>query len=142
MSLLKYPYILILIWDKAGIGVYSSLSAIALVLFVYVFFLSLCPFCLCVLFVYVFNKGTTILFFFADPRFYLQQDMNSLHPLLLSTGDDEVNSQVHKLLVRLGVKQLSPFDIINHHIIPVLKSGEWEVGVNVVVPYESAFRLS
>ena len=102
----------------------------------------MCSFCLCVLFVYVFNKGTTILGFFADPRFYLQQDMNSLHPLLLSTGDDEVNSQVHKLLVRLGVKQLSPFDIINHHIIPVLKSGEWEVGVNVVVPYESAFRLS
>jgi len=63
MSLLKYPYILILIWDKAGIGVYSSLSVITQVLFVYVFFLSMCSFCLCVLFVYVFNKGTTILYF-------------------------------------------------------------------------------
>ena len=59
--------------------------------------------------------------------FYLQQDVNSLHPLLLNTGDAEVNSQVQKLLLRLGVKQLSPSDVINHHIIPVLKSDTWQV---------------
>ncbi|XP_045191511.2 uncharacterized protein LOC123548375 [Mercenaria mercenaria] len=61
-----------------------------------------------------------------DPMYYLQQDVNSLHPLLLNTGDVEVNSQVHKLLLRLGVKQLSPSDVINHHIIPVLKSDAWQ----------------
>ncbi|XP_053402751.1 uncharacterized protein LOC123550539 [Mercenaria mercenaria] len=60
----------------------------------------------------------------------IQQDINSLHPLLLNTDDDEVNSQVHKLLLRIGIKQLSPFDVINHHIIPVMKSDIWQTKSN------------
>lgn len=67
------------------------------------------------------------MYFCTDPFYYLQQDVNSLHPLLLNTGDDEVNSQVHKLLVRLGIKKMSAGDVINHHIIPVLKSEVWKV---------------
>ncbi|KAL4234329.1 hypothetical protein ACF0H5_005980 [Mactra antiquata] len=62
-----------------------------------------------------------------DPLYYLQQDVRSLHPKLLKTDDVEVNIQVHKLLLRLGIKQLSPFDIIHHHIIPVFKSQHWKV---------------
>ena len=48
--------------------------------------------------------------------------------MLLNTEDDEVNSQVNKLLQRLGIKQLSPFDVINYHILPVLKTDQWKVG--------------
>ena len=64
---------------------------------------------------------------FSGPLYYLQEDVNSLHPLLLQTTDSEVNSQVQKLLSRLGLKQLSPVDIINHHILPIFKSGNLQV---------------
>lgn len=43
------------------------------------------------------------------------------------TPDAEINSQVFKLLMRLGVKQLSPNDIIHHHILPILQSDRWQV---------------
>ena len=50
-----------------------------------------------------------------------------VHSGLVTTPDSEVNSQVLKLLQRAGVKQLSPFDIVHHHILPILKSEEWQV---------------
>lgn len=64
-----------------------------------------------------------------DPLYYLQKDVKSLHQMLLNTDDDEVNSQVHKLFLRLGIKQLSPFELINQHIIPVLKTDAWKVNM-------------
>ncbi|XP_041376442.1 protein NO VEIN-like isoform X2 [Gigantopelta aegis] len=56
----------------------------------------------------------------------LQQDLSMVHSGLITTSDNEVNSQVLKLLQRAGVKQLSPFDIVHHHILPILKSEEWQ----------------
>lgn len=64
---------------------------------------------------------------FLDPMSVLHQDLNTIHPALIDTPDNEVNSQVQKLLLKMGVKPLSPYDVINHHIIPILKSETWQV---------------
>lgn len=46
---------------------------------------------------------------------------------LFSLDDDLVRSRVHKMLQLLGVKNLHPADIIQHHILPVFTSGKWKV---------------
>ncbi|XP_061196696.1 uncharacterized protein LOC133204972 [Saccostrea echinata] len=61
-----------------------------------------------------------------DPMMILQQDLNTIHPLLVSTADSEVNSQVQKLLLKIGVCQLSPKEVICQHIMPILKSNSWK----------------
>ncbi|XP_069113795.1 uncharacterized protein [Argopecten irradians] len=61
-----------------------------------------------------------------DPMMVLQADINTIHPLLLATPDNEVNSQVQKLLNKLNVKRLMPSDVITHHILPVLSSDQWQ----------------
>ncbi|KAL3859495.1 hypothetical protein ACJMK2_009714 [Sinanodonta woodiana] len=61
-----------------------------------------------------------------DYQQILQQDLKNIHAGLMKTADNEINSQVRKLLHRLGVKEISPDDVINHHILPVLKSQEWK----------------
>ena len=44
-------------------------------------------------------------------------------------GDALVQSRVRKVLELIGVRNLYPMDIIKHHILPQLKSGEWKVYV-------------
>ncbi|KAL3859494.1 hypothetical protein ACJMK2_009713 [Sinanodonta woodiana] len=61
-----------------------------------------------------------------DYQQILQQDLKNIHAGLMKTADNEINSQVRKLLHRLGVKEISPDEVINHHILPVLKSQEWK----------------
>ncbi|KAL3860253.1 hypothetical protein ACJMK2_010402, partial [Sinanodonta woodiana] len=56
----------------------------------------------------------------------LQKDLNSIHASVEKTPDAEINSQVHKMLSLLGVKQLMAEDVIHHHILPVLKSEDWK----------------
>ena len=46
---------------------------------------------------------------------------------LFSLDDDLTRSRVHKMLQLLGVKNLYPTDIIQHHILPVFTSGKWKV---------------
>ena len=76
---------------------------------------------------YTFLFIITNIIYFVDPMTYLQEDMNTIHPWFLSVPDNEVNSQVQKLLTKLSVCQLSPPDVINRHILPVLKSDMWKV---------------
>ncbi|KAK3589090.1 hypothetical protein CHS0354_017428 [Potamilus streckersoni] len=61
-----------------------------------------------------------------DYQQILQQDLKNIHAGLMETTDNEINSQVRKLLHKLGVKEISPDEVINHHILPVLKSLEWK----------------
>ncbi|XP_025076268.1 uncharacterized protein LOC112553340 isoform X4 [Pomacea canaliculata] len=71
-----------------------------------------------------------------DALYVLQQDLQVLHSGLVMTPDAEINSQVFKLLMRLGVKQLSPNDIIHHHILPILQSDRWQTkSRDVLVSY-------
>ena len=65
--------------------------------------------------------------FSVDIYLELWKDLNSIHPDLLCTDDAEINSQVHKLILQLGVKELFPSNIISHHILPVLQGDEWKV---------------
>ncbi|XP_062567288.1 uncharacterized protein LOC134229558 [Saccostrea cucullata] len=71
-----------------------------------------------------------------DPMMILQQDLNTIHPLLVSTADSEVNSQVQKLLLKIGVCQLSPREVICQHIMPTLKSDAWkDKKENILISY-------
>jgi hypothetical protein len=38
------------------------------------------------------------------------------------------------LLERLGVKRLTPHDIMHHHILPVLKTNQWQVR-KIIISY-------
>jgi len=59
----------------------------------------------------------------------LERDIETVHPLLL--GDAVSEPQICRLLEQVGVKRLTPADMIHHHILPTLRSAAWEV--NVVV---------
>ncbi|KAK7114721.1 uncharacterized protein [Littorina saxatilis] len=61
-----------------------------------------------------------------DPLSVLRQDLQLVHGGLTATGDNEVNSQVSKLLLKLDIKQLSAQDIVHHHILPILRSDQWQ----------------
>ncbi|XP_056016364.1 uncharacterized protein LOC125663893 [Ostrea edulis] len=75
-------------------------------------------------------------FSYNDPMTVLQQDLNTVHPLLVSTTDNEVNSQVQKLLEKIGVCHLSPREVICHHIIPTLQSDSWkDKKENILISY-------
>ncbi|XP_078599079.1 uncharacterized protein LOC144874602 isoform X2 [Branchiostoma floridae x Branchiostoma japonicum] len=56
----------------------------------------------------------------------LARDLNTVHPGLLSLLDDVGNSHARLMLNTLGVKKISPIDVINHHILPILESEEWK----------------
>lgn len=56
----------------------------------------------------------------------LEADMQTVHPLMLNINGN-MNSQMVALLELLGVKRLTPRDIIVHHIIPILKTDAWKV---------------
>lgn len=53
----------------------------------------------------------------------LETDMRIVHKLMLGS-DNLVNSQLCSLLEQLGVKRLTPRDVISHHILPILSSEE------------------
>ncbi|XP_046338389.2 protein NO VEIN-like isoform X3 [Haliotis rufescens] len=72
------------------------------------------------------QTSQTLQFGRRDPISELHRDLCMVHSGLMTTSDSEVNSQVQKLLQRVGVKQLSPLDIIHHHILPTLKSEVWQ----------------
>ncbi|BFZ19889.1 hypothetical protein BsWGS_22929 [Bradybaena similaris] len=67
------------------------------------------------------NKGNV-----RDPLLELKKDLSLVHTALTSTSDNEVNSQVVKLLLKMGIKQMTAHDLIHSHIIPILKSETWK----------------
>ncbi|CAG5134711.1 unnamed protein product, partial [Candidula unifasciata] len=60
------------------------------------------------------------------PLLELKKDLSLVHAALTSTSDNEVNSQVVKLLLKMGIKQMTAHDLIHSHIMPVLKSDTWK----------------
>lgn len=65
--------------------------------------------------------------FLADHLLRLESDMRTVHPLLLGTPENVASSQICSLLQQLGVKKLTPSEVIQHHILPSLKSQDAEV---------------
>ena len=63
----------------------------------------------------------------SDLMRFLAEDFNTLDPQLFTCLDDVSNSQVHKLLSLLGVKDISSHEVIHNHIMPVLMSDQKKV---------------
>lgn len=57
----------------------------------------------------------------------LFRELKVVNSSLFSLDDDLMRSRVHKMLQLLGVRNLYPTDIIQHHILPVFTSGKWKV---------------
>lgn len=53
--------------------------------------------------------------------------MQTIHPLLLGLPENVSSLQIFRLLQQLGVKKLTPYEVIQHHILPALKSPGAEV---------------
>ena len=68
-----------------------------------------------------------VILYILDPLLMLEQDLHMVNSGLFSSLDQIGNSQVSKLLERLGVKRLLASEVLNHHILPVLKSDDWKV---------------
>jgi len=61
----------------------------------------------------------------AESLSVLESDIETVHPLLF--GDAVSMPQVCRLLEQIGVKRLTPTDMIHHHILPTLCSPSWQV---------------
>ena len=61
----------------------------------------------------------------AESLSVLECDIETVHPLLL--GDSVSMQHISRLLEQIGVKRLTPADIIHHHILPTLRSSAWQV---------------
>ncbi|XP_074643214.1 uncharacterized protein LOC141900295 isoform X2 [Tubulanus polymorphus] len=53
-------------------------------------------------------------------------DVSILNLAILSCLDEVANPQIKRMLEELGVKHLNAPDVINHHIVPILKSDIWK----------------
>ena len=61
------------------------------------------------------------------PIHLIEKDLHILsHSLVLCLGGIS-QQQVKKLLCDLGVKDITPSDVIQNHIIPTFKTGNWKV---------------
>lgn len=52
--------------------------------------------------------------------------MQTVHPLLLGPPEDISSLKIMLFLQQLGVKKLTPYEVIQHHILPALKSPDAE----------------
>ncbi|XP_072230072.1 uncharacterized protein [Leuresthes tenuis] len=70
------------------------------------------------------------------PLSALYEDLNVVHPSLLSCLEPLESQQVRVLLKRLGVHELEPQDLLEQHIYPTIKSNKWKSKAeSVVVSY-------
>jgi len=70
----------------------------------------------------------------------LEFDLCTVHPLLLGTIGSVESSQIVRLLERLGVKKLSAKKIVHHHILPIFKSGDWQVCYSLILLKEISWN--
>ena len=58
---------------------------------------------------------------------YLYQDLCTINPDIYNTSSEITNSYVKQFLQILGVRDMTPQQIMQGHIIPVLKSDNWKM---------------
>ncbi|XP_077481497.1 uncharacterized protein LOC144092518 isoform X3 [Stigmatopora argus] len=63
----------------------------------------------------------------------LYEDLNVVHPSLLSCVEPLESQQVRELLGRLGVNQLEPQELLDQHIYPSLQNEKWKSKPEAVV---------
>ena len=57
----------------------------------------------------------------------IENDLNILSRTMISRLDQVQQQQVISLLKDLGIKPMTPSDLIHNHIIPTFKTGKWKV---------------
>lgn len=70
-----------------------------------------------------------LLFSVHDPLNEVEKDLNILSRDLYSNLDQIQQEQVRRLLKDVGVKSMTPSDLITNHIIPLFKEGHWQVSL-------------
>ena len=65
----------------------------------------------------------------------LEEDLNTIDARIFNDMDQIGELRLERFLADLGVKKMSPIDVIESHIIPCLKSGKWAEKDHLVVPY-------
>ena len=65
----------------------------------------------------------------AESLSVLESDIQTVHPQLL--GDAVSMPQISRLLEQIGVKRLTPTEMVHHHILPTLRSPNWQVNISV-----------
>ena len=68
----------------------------------------------------------------SKPLRALEKDMLTLDGRVLHSLDKVSNSQIVQMLEELGVRHISPRDVIQHHILPVIKSDQWKVSLGII----------
>uniref|UniRef100_A0A3Q3NAZ7 Protein NO VEIN-like n=1 Tax=Mastacembelus armatus TaxID=205130 RepID=A0A3Q3NAZ7_9TELE len=63
----------------------------------------------------------------------LYEDLNVVHPSLLSCVEPLENQQVRELLRRLGVHELEPQELLEQHIYPSIRNNKWKSKPEAVV---------
>lgn len=61
------------------------------------------------------------------PLSALYEDVNVVHPSLLSCVEPLESQQVRELLRRLGVHELEPQELLEQHIYPSIQNNKWKV---------------
>ncbi|XP_074476701.1 uncharacterized protein LOC141758850 isoform X3 [Sebastes fasciatus] len=67
------------------------------------------------------------------PLSALYEDVNVVHPSLLSCVEPLESQQVRELLRRLGVHELEPQELLEQHIYPSLQNNRWKLKPEAVV---------
>ena len=65
----------------------------------------------------------------------LEEDLNTIDARIFNDMDEIGELKLKRFLADLGVKKMSPADVIESHIIPFLKSGKWVEKDHLVVPF-------
>ena len=83
-------------------------------------------------FIHVVNLMSSLL---DDYIVKLEEDLNTIDVRIFNGMDQIDELRLERFLADLGVKKMSPVDVIESHIIPCLKSGKWVEKDHLVVPY-------
>ncbi|XP_056285066.1 uncharacterized protein wu:fj29h11 isoform X2 [Pseudoliparis swirei] len=67
------------------------------------------------------------------PLSALYEDVNVVHPSLLSCVEPLESQQVRELLRRLGVHELEPQELLEQHIYPSIQNNKWKLKPEAVV---------
>ena len=73
--------------------------------------------------------------FLDDYILQLGQDLNTIDARIFNDMDQIGALKLERFLAELGLKRMSPTDVIECHIIPCLKSGKWAEKDHLIVPF-------
>ena len=76
-----------------------------------------------------------LLNFIDDYIVQLEEDLNTIDARIYGEMDEIGKLKLDRFLADLGVRNMSPKEVIENHIVPLLKSGKLAEKEHLVVPY-------